>query len=255
MKTRGRAAAADVPPSHLGGSASGLAAWAATPPTSATHLARRRHFHATSQIAQTTAWDCLPCVDDAAHPHTPAAAAPAEQGASSGSGHGPDVSLSLARGNREWRRHRRQVPAPPCTDRPQGKRMLHTAVPPCTCKELLQDPQPLPARTRRTGSQHVPAYSSAKVSAVAGQPEKPGQSEKDCGQRRSSRIVTSRFSISSGGLSSKAAPPGQLASSGEAATGVLMHASIGSAATAATASSSTKKKAGRVEDDPSFFRT
>lgn len=70
MKTRGRAPAAEVPPSLLGGSASGLAAWGSTPPTSATHLARRRHYHDTSQIAQTTAWDCLPCVDDAAHPHT-----------------------------------------------------------------------------------------------------------------------------------------------------------------------------------------
>lgn len=150
-----------------------------------------------------------------------------------------------------------------CRCRPQGKRMLHTAAPPSTCKELLQDPQPLPARTCRTGSQHVPAYSSAKAAAVAGQPEKSGQSKQDCGQRRSSRGVASSFSISSGVGSGKAASPGQLASSGEPATAALMHASITSATAAGappaaatdTASSGTKKKAGRVEDDPSFFRT
>lgn len=138
--------------------------------------------------------------------------------------------------------------------------MLHTAAPPSTCKELLQDSQPMPARTCRTGSQHVPADSPA-----AGQLEKPaGQREQDCGQRRSSRGIASSFSSNSGsGLSGKAATPGQLPSSGESPSGMLPHASIGSATAAGAspsvaadeASSGKKKKAGRVEDDPGFFRT
>jgi hypothetical protein len=137
--------------------------------------------------------------------------------------------------------------------------MLHTAAPPSTCKELLQDPQPMPARTCRTGSQHAPADNPA-----AGQLEKPaGQREHNCGQRRSSRGVASSFSSSSGGPSGKAAPHGQLASSGESPSGALTHVGIGSAtaagappaAAADAASSGKKKKAGRVEDDPGFFRT
>lgn len=72
----------------------------------------RRHFH-TSQLSQTTAWDCLPCVD-AAHQQAAASTAKPAMGCTTST---TEPSTSLALANQPWRRHRREVPAPPCLDK------------------------------------------------------------------------------------------------------------------------------------------
>lgn len=126
----------------------------------------------------------------------------------------------------------------------------HTAASTSHCKELLRDPQPpetstskAAAPTQRLGAPWQAGGGSCKGScALVEQPAQPAAAgHLDCMQHSSGR--TSASSSSPGIVHGGPAPGGAAAA----------------AAAAPQAGSGgqkrDKKKAGRVEDDPSYFRT
>lgn len=144
--------------------------------------------------------------------------------------------------------------------RPQGKRMLHNTAPPLSCKELLQDPQPPAQRTATT----APAPSAAAASGPPAFQHSPSKTQPACShdslQNSSSSLDSSRGSSSyvgavkqgSRSLSSSRAAPWADQSDLGATTGA---AATATGSPGGPGSKAGGKKAGRVEDDPNYFRT